>query len=202
MATITRKKADKKTACAPALLSMRGYAKYRDCAASTVSRAITAGRITVRTDGLINPTKADREWAANTDLSTPRNSVTGTPKLAGQGKHSKASARKAEERAGKPEGETYATNRLERERYRAQLARLEYEKTTGALISQDDVRVACFNAGRTVRDMMLALPDRLAPILAAQSSARECHAILTKELTRALETLASMPGLEKGGADS
>ena len=48
-------------------LSIRGYAGHRRCSPSTVHRAITSGRITLRKDGRIDPDVADRQWAANTD---------------------------------------------------------------------------------------------------------------------------------------
>ena len=59
------------------LLSRREYAAHRGVAVSAVQKAIEAGRITL-TDGKIDPEKADKEWAENTNpaytndgLSTP-----------------------------------------------------------------------------------------------------------------------------------
>ena len=55
------------------LLSRREYAAHRGIAVSAVQKAIETGRITL-IDGKIDPEKADKEWAENTNptYNTPR----------------------------------------------------------------------------------------------------------------------------------
>jgi len=50
-------------------LTLRGYARSRGLAPSSVAEAIKSCCISRRADGLIDPERADREWAAN---SSPR----------------------------------------------------------------------------------------------------------------------------------
>lgn len=50
--------------------------------------------------------------------------------------------------------------------------------------------VQAFNRARRTRDLLLAVPDRLAPILAAVADPTECHRIMTEEITRACEELS------------
>src|SRR5262245_36652311 len=49
-------------------LTLREYARSRGLGASSVHKAIVTGRISRRRDGLIDPEKADREWAEHTRL--------------------------------------------------------------------------------------------------------------------------------------
>src|SRR5437867_1423 len=60
-------------------LSIRGYARHRGVSHTAVRKALAAGRITPSPDGTIDPAVADEQWATATNLSKPRNSVTGVP---------------------------------------------------------------------------------------------------------------------------
>lgn len=74
--------------------------------------------------------------------------------------------------------------------HRAELARMEAEQRAGELVAAADVRAAAFATARAVRDALLALPNRMAPQLAATADAREVHRLLTAEITLALRSLA------------
>ena len=50
--------------------------------------------------------------------------------------------------------------------------------------------MAAFTKGRTARDNLLNIPDRLAATLAAESDADKVHQILTGEIRKALDELA------------
>ena len=58
-------------------LSIRGYARHRKVSHTAVRKALAMGRITAGADGTIDPAVADQQWATSTNLSKPRNSVTG-----------------------------------------------------------------------------------------------------------------------------
>jgi hypothetical protein len=178
------------------LVSLREYARRRGVSHSSVRRAVRSGRITT-VAGKIDPARADIEWAENTDLTKPRNSVTGVPKLVrdpvgpaepmdldGPGEIDSPAGSSA---PGSARG--YARARAAREAYEARLAKAKYERLMGQLISADEVRVTAFNRARRTRDLLLALPDRLAPVLSATKNSEECHRILTEELTRICEEL-------------
>jgi len=155
-------------------MSGREYARHRGCSHVAVIKAIQSGRITAE-GGLVDPEVADREWEANTD-------PTRKPKK----------ARSASAVAAIPgRVPPFVESRAKRESYLADLAQLQFKERRGKLVSADDVRIAAFNAVRGARDMLLAIPDRLAPIIAAQTDAREVHAMLLGEIRRVCDELSN-----------
>ena len=81
-------------------------------------------------------------------------------------------------------------SRARREHYQAELAKLQVSQQRDELVSTEKVKAEAFKAARTVRDALMALPDRLAAQLAGSSDARICHTLLTEELRVALRSLA------------
>jgi hypothetical protein len=75
--------------------------------------------------------------------------------------------------------------------FRAKLRKLEYEARQGEMIKAEVVRKSMADAGRTIRDGILGLPDRLATVLAAEGDAKKIHVTLKTELSRELEALAN-----------
>ena len=84
----------------------------------------------------------------------------------------------------------YNTSRAIREAYAARTARLEYEEMAGKLVDADKVRAEAFKLGRTVRDAILNIAERVAAQVAAEPDPHKCYVILTKELNDALSALA------------
>ena len=81
-------------------------------------------------------------------------------------------------------------SRARHEHYKAEKARLEALQGRGELVPADEVKAQAFKAARSVRDSLMALPDRLAAQLAGTSDVRLCHTLLTEELRVALRSLA------------
>lgn len=81
-------------------------------------------------------------------------------------------------------------SRAKREHYQAELAKLQCQQQRGELVEAEEVRREAFKLGRTIRDSLMALPDRLAAQLAGTSDTRLCHILLSQELTTALRVLA------------
>lgn len=169
-------------------MSVRGYARHRGVSHTAVQKAIRDGRITQRKDGKIDSGRADKQWAASTDHSKPRNSVTGDPKhrrrpgdpetpmgmkpRKGNGHVNGTGA------PGGGDGEqlsTYAQARGEREQYQALLAKLEYERAAEKVVDAEEVKQSAYEAGRRARDILLSLPARLAPIVAALGTDADCY---------------------------
>lgn len=75
---------------------------------------------------------------------------------------------------------------------RVQREKLEIEtaKLRGQLVDVAEVEKEAFAVGRTTRDRILAIPDRLAAIMASTTDRAEAQRILAEELRRALESLA------------
>lgn len=164
------------------LISQREYARRRGISNVTVHEAVKSGRIST-VDGKIDPEVADREWRENTDQSKPRNRITGRPKLARvPGEPSEPMDFGDDAHGGNGTGSGYAKARAARELYQAQLAKLELDRQRAILVRADEVRVGAFNMARKARDQLIALPERVAAILAATQEPAEVQRILEEEI--------------------
>ena len=81
-------------------------------------------------------------------------------------------------------------SRERKEHYNAEIARLAALKDRGDLVPTADVKREAFTLGRQIRDNVMGIPDRVAPLLAAAQDSREVHRMLTDELRTALRVLA------------
>jgi len=81
-------------------------------------------------------------------------------------------------------------SKARREHYLAEKARLEVQTMQGDLVPAADVKAAAFKKARTVRDSMLAIPDRVIPTLISMTDTRAAHQLLTEEIRTALRSLA------------
>ena len=75
--------------------------------------------------------------------------------------------------------------------YEALIERIKYEKEIGKLVLAEDVKTTAFRTAIIVRDKILSLPAKIAPILSAESSIFEIKNILIKELKFILDELAN-----------
>lgn len=156
------------------------YAKHRGVSRQAVHKALRAGRIVVGEDGKIDQEAADAAWKGNSSPQMQPGSLNGG---AGQPRQ--------RESVGDSSALSYAQARSVREGWQARLARLEYEERVGVLLNRDEVKVAVFNKDRRVRDLLLALPDRVTPLIATTPEEQvTIYAILQDEVLRALKELA------------
>lgn len=81
-------------------------------------------------------------------------------------------------------------SRIKSEVERARLLELRARAQAGRLLPADEVEAAAFARARAVRDALLALPDRLAPLLAAEPDPARCHDLLSTDIHAVLEDLA------------
>ncbi len=89
-----------------------------------------------------------------------------------------------------PAGITQAEAKAEKEYWLGRKAELEFKKMSGELISVEEVQREAFEMAKGVRDTFLALPARLAPILAADSDQFSIQNKLMIEINSALESLS------------
>ncbi len=180
-------------------ISIRAYARHRGVSHTAVRKALASGRIALGAHGKIDAALADKQWAAATDLSKPRNSVNGVPRkrraidavsdpIGSTGWDSAAGS--ASEAATPRLVSSYAASRAAREAYLARLAKLEFEQKSAKLVDADEVRAQIFALGRRIRDTLLGIPDRLAPVLAGQADPAEIHRTLSAELVASLAELS------------
>ena len=173
-------------------LSIRAYAAHRKKLGLhggspwSVKKALRDGRINKNQHGKINPETADREWEENTNPAQRRDHK----KLSEQ-----ATARRKEQSTGggeQPDVPPYSQSRAVKEAYQARLSRLIYEEKKGSLVNVDEVKFEAFRRARMARDQILAVPDRVAPILAAEDDEDRIQEILESELRDALEVLSNV----------
>lgn len=80
-------------------------------------------------------------------------------------------------------------SRERKEHYQAELARVNAMKERGELVVADEVKKAAFSLGRTLRDQMMGIPERVAGQLAATTDVREVFRLLDDEIRMALRCL-------------
>jgi hypothetical protein len=190
-------------------LSIRAYARHRGVSHTAVRKALAGGRITLGSDGLIDAEAADRQWASATDITKPRNSVTGAPKRAAQPASPALAAPPDSVREPQAGGiiatdgnaarlaASYAPSRGLRESYMARMAKLEYEQMVGKLVDAHEVRAHLFSISRQIRESLLGIPDRLAAVLAGVSDRAEVHRLLQEEITSCLAELSNASAVLK-----
>ena len=166
------------------LMSQREYARSRGLSHQAVSKAVKSGRIPTEVAGNLDPVVADAAWKANT---RPRAGVKASPAESqpraesvpteipdvGDGHDQAASER--------PHA-TFTAARALREVYMAKRAKLEYERAEGKLVAVEEVDSLAFESARAIRDRLLALPARLAPVLFAARDISECHRLLEEAM--------------------
>ena len=171
-----KRRAAKRTGTKPAKagaaigVTVNAYAVSRGVGRKSIVGLIARGVIPALPSGRVDPEAADRAWADNGGA---------------QGGH----AATREERAAGPVAKgstTYAEARRYREIARAALTRLDLEERQGRLLPVERVIAEQSRALRTVRDRVLALPDRIAAGLAATADLGETRRILEAALRGAL----------------
>jgi hypothetical protein len=75
------------------------------------------------------------------------------------------------------------------EKYKAQKAKLDYEKEAGTVIKTQLVRDEWARIAVQLRKSVLGIPDRVAPLVAAEDDARRCWALIDYECRLILEDL-------------
>jgi len=85
----------------------------------------------------------------------------------------------------------YYAARADRERYAAKQAELDYHRALGNLVSTEDLRRVAERRYRAMRDALLAIPDQVAPILAAEKDPLVVRERLDDVIKKALHELSS-----------
>jgi hypothetical protein len=166
------------------LISQREYARRLGISHTAVQQAIASGRISTL-GGKIDPAMADHQWQQNTDQSKPRNRITGSPRHHRRPNEPPlpmrmGSTMDAEDDPAAVAG--FARARAARELYQAQLAKIELDLRRGILVRADEVRLRSFSRARKARDLLIAVPERLAAILAATEDPGDVRRILDAEM--------------------
>ena len=170
------------------LVTQAEYARRRGVDPTTVRDAIRAGRISL-IDGRIDPAVADVQWQRNTRARARNVGSVQAPQVpppAG-GQHAGA----APEPAGR---ESYDEARRRRELAEANLAELKLAELRGELLRADAVRAQVAKLAAGLREGLLQIPPRLAPVLAAGADAAKVQDALADALRQVLEQVSQEAG--------
>ena len=165
-------------------ISLRAYARMRGCSLPAVQKAIASKRITTLPDGSIDPERANQEWAKNT--------------FAGQTVNRTAAAAPKERVSPMPEPPAatgdpvaqYLRARAVKTSFEARTAQLEYEERAGKLIPAARAAEYAATFSSIVKDGLMAMPDRLSPMLAAVDDEKAIHRMLVAEVSAALRKVS------------
>ena len=156
------------------LVSQREYARSRGLSHQAVNKAVRAGRIPL-VNGKIDAVAADAARAGNSrpriDSAAPAPGNPPATWLPGASENHDLAA------SERPKA-TYTAARALKEVYLAKQAKLDYEAAEAKLVPVEEVRAQAFEAARAIREQLMALPARLAPVLAATKDVAKIHRIL------------------------
>jgi len=188
------------------LISLRAYAKSRRARGLTggslaaVQKAIAAERIRL-SNGKIDPQVADIQWERNTDPVGAQRGASGGSLDAGVQTSAPASTAGADSTAASPESGVPPEVREEQRKrlasaaraddMRAELLNYELEQKRGNLVRAEDVKREAFEKARVARDALMAIPDRITPLVAAETDPAKVRAILVSELRKVCAELAA-----------
>lgn len=171
-------------------ISIRAYARHRGVTDTAVHKAIRAGRITAEVDGTLDVSRADAEWARNTEL----------PK--------KGSLRKADsvviQESGIERGSAQAPNsasgtsllqaRTVNEVVKAQTNKVRLARLKGELVDRPLAIAHVFKLARSERDAWLNWPARVSAQMAAKLGVdtHAMHVALEAALREHLQELGDL----------
>ena len=90
----------------------------------------------------------------------------------------------------------YAEARRRKEFAQAQILELDLSEKEGELIQVATVESEAFTAGKKVKDGLSNIPDRISPLLAAESDKNVIYRMLTTEINQVLEFLVADKEIE------
>jgi len=196
------------------LITQAAYAKHRGVSEAAVSKAIKAGRISL-IDGMLDASAADMQWARNSRvragsrLPPPAGALSGPLTSAGDNLEAKPARRRftdvcnsvmlaqaalavrVVEAAGATDERTGDSPECQKSRARqaaadARTAEIRLAELEGSLIRVDQVKAVLASMLAPVREGLLQIPARLAPLLAPQSGPARIQTLLEIEIHQVL----------------
>jgi len=169
-------------------LSIRAYARHRGVSDTAVHKAVRAGRITPEADGTIDPQRADRDWAKNSD--TPR-----------EGTARRAETIAVKEPSSEPVNPVLRTGgtsllqaRTVNEVVKAQTNKVRLAQLKGDLVDRAQAIAQVFKLARAERDAWLNWPARVSAQMASQLGvdAHTLHVALEAAVREHLQELGEV----------
>lgn len=156
-------------------LTQKQAAEILSLSHQRISQLVKAGKMKLLDDGSIDPHALKKPQKSTMVASQEPTSEAPAPELG------------PETEPGEEHNRWYWEDRLAEAK--AKNAWLDYEQKAGELVQREIVEEYIFEVCRTVRDRLLAVPDRIAPLLAKSTSIRTCRDIAMREQRQALEEL-------------
>ena len=157
-------------------------AKLLGVSAAMVSKHIRNGVVQVREDGRVDLNQAVKSVQARKD-----------PARGGKGGAPNREVAPAEPETADLDlpGDSFNSNRANREKWQAKLTRLEYEREVGLLIELAAYAKGCEDAGLALGKELDGMVFRLAAAVAGETSLTKCRELIAAEVFRARDTAAS-----------
>lgn len=172
-------------------ISIRAYARMRGCSESAVRKAIASKRIKPEPDGSIDPERANKDWEQNTFAgATLRPSPTKAPPPPRSQPRTAMPHVASVDSATTDPVQSFLRARAVKETFNAKVAQMEYEERAGRLIQATRAAEYASTFSSIVKDHLMAMPDRLAPALAAVEDERVAHRILSNDVSTVLKKLS------------
>lgn len=152
----------------PKSVTQREYARLRGISEVQVSKYKSSGRLVLDTDGGVLVAESDRQLA---EILDP---------LRGGDRSKRAGSDRI----------SYLEAKTDEARARAVKATLESELMAAKLVRVDEVEAEVFARARGAQELLMVLPDRLAPLFAAETNAATIHTMMTDELRRVCQAIA------------
>lgn len=172
---------------APGYMTVPEYARHRGCTDVNVYQAIKAGRLegALMIDRLnrknIDPVVADAQWEK-------------TETYNGLVQRARRDREKGRRPSSEDDDDDYQGSdpnilaaKTRNEYLKVALNELVLDEKKQRLIDADQVRKETFEMARTIRENMMALPDRLSSKLAAERDEKKIHAELSMEIRKAIK---------------
>lgn len=145
-------------------ISIRAYARHRGVTDTAVHKAIRTGRIAPEADGTIDPDKADREWARNSEppkagtrAKAPKAVVPEAPSAGGEGPAALPTG-----------GASLLQARTVNEVVKAQTNKVRLARLKGELVDRNQAIAHVFKLARSERDAWLNWPARISAQMASR----------------------------------
>ncbi len=208
-------------------VSLREFARNRDVTLAAVQKAIESGRVTAvkrKENGrlcAIDLIAGTAQWNGNTDVdqaaragaplfaqvndSAPVNGLQVAAVYRDEGREpvgpgsDTAGAASSSPGAQDKDPHGYLEARADKERAQAKRAELDYLERVGELVSVTQVREQEFAVFRKLRDNLIAIGDRLAPRLAAETDPVRVQHMISEEIRKALHELSRALGVDAAG---
>ena len=155
-------------------ISLRAYARMRGCSLTAVQKAIASKRVAPLPDGTIDPERATLNRAPTKPPRATAKAAAQPPVIPPAG-----------EVTSDPVAQ-YLRARAVNETFKAKVSQLDFEERSRKLIpaARASEYAATFSA--IVKDALLSMPDRMAPMLAAVDDEKTVHRMLAAEVTAVL----------------